>query len=163
MKGDVMLKAGDAAPDFSLPDQDGIMHRLADYKGKWIVLYFYPRDLTPGCTTEACNFRDDFDKFSKMKAVILGISKDPISQHQKFINKYTLPFTLLSDEDDKVAQAYGVWKKKSMYGRTHMGIKRTTFLINPHKKIARIYSTVNVKEHAREIIKDLKSLSSPDR
>jgi thioredoxin-dependent peroxiredoxin len=154
-----MLKEGDSAPAFSLPDQSAKTHHLSDYKGKWIVLYFYPKDMTPGCTTEACHFRDDYTIFSGMDVVILGISKDSIQQHQKFTTKYELPFALLSDENDRVAEAYGVWQKKSMYGKTYMGIKRMTFLIDPRQKIARIYDTVDVDHHSREIIEDLKKRS----
>jgi peroxiredoxin Q/BCP len=153
-----MLKEGNTAPAFTLPDQDGRMHKLSDYKGKWIVLYFYPKDMTPGCTTEACNFRDDYAAFSRHNVVILGISKDSSQQHGKFINKYNLPFPLLSDQQDKVAENYGVWKEKSMYGKTYMGIQRSTFLINPLGQIAKIYAKVDVQQHSREILDDLKNL-----
>jgi peroxiredoxin Q/BCP len=153
-----MLQEGSAAPAFSLPDQDGKIHKLADYKGKWVILYFYPKDMTPGCTTEACNFRDDYSAFTRQGAIILGVSKDSTKQHEKFMTKYNLPFPLLSDEQDKVAETYGVWKQKSMYGQTHMGIERTTFLINPEQKIAKIYAKVKVDEHARELLDELKKV-----
>ena len=153
-----MIQEGKAAPAFALPDQNGKVHKLAEYKGKWIVLYFYPKDMTPGCTTEACNFRDDYSAFTRQNIIILGISKDSSKQHEKFIKKYTLPFPLLSDEQDKVAEAYDVWKEKSMYGKTYMGIQRTTFLIDPAQKIAKIYAKVDVNGHSREILDDLKKL-----
>jgi peroxiredoxin Q/BCP len=152
-----MLHEGDNAPAFSLPDQNGKIHKLADYKGRWIILYFYPKDMTPGCTTEACNFRDNYTTFTKQDVAILGISKDSPKRHSSFSTKYDLPFPLLSDEGNNVAETYGVWKEKSQYGRTYMGIARTTFLINPQQKIAKIYAKVDVKEHAREILTDLKN------
>jgi len=154
-----MMKEGLNAPDFALPDQNGAIHRLSDYKGKWVVLYFYPKDMTPGCTIEACNFRDDFYKFTKLGAIILGISKDSIKLHDKFVHKHDLSFTLLSDEQEQVAEAYGVWKEKSMYGRKYMGIERSTFLIDPHGKISQTYLKVNVKDHSQKILNDLRILS----
>jgi thioredoxin-dependent peroxiredoxin len=153
-----MLEAGTNAPAFSLPDQYGKVHQLADYKGKWVLLYFYPKDMTPGCTVEACNFRDDFPAFGNLDAVILGVSKDSIARHKKFAEKYDLPFTLLSDEDGTICEAYGVWKEKSMYGKTFMGINRSTFLIDPDGKIARVYPKVKVKEHAAELLRALDEL-----
>ena len=147
-----MLKQGNPAPDFSLPDQHGNNHQLSDYKGKWVVLYFYPRDMTPGCTTEACNFRNDFPAFNKLDVVILGVSKDSIARHMKFVEKYDLPFTLLSDENGSVCESYGIWKEKSMYGKTFLGINRSTFLIDPDGKIVRVYPKVKVKEHATELL-----------
>jgi thioredoxin-dependent peroxiredoxin len=153
-----MLEAGTNAPAFSLPDQYGKVHQLADYKGKWVLLYFYPKDMTPGCTVEACNFRDDFPAFGNLDAVILGVSKDSVTRHKKFAEKYDLPFTLLSDEDGTICEAYGVWKEKSMYGKTFMGINRSTFLIDPDGKIARVYPKVKVKEHAAELLRALDEL-----
>lgn len=153
-----MLEKGTMAPDFSLPDQNGKNHTLGDYKGKWIVLYFYPKDLTPGCTVEACNFRDDFPNFQNADATIIGISKDSIKRHAKFAEKYQLPFVLLSDESGKVCEKYGVWKKKSLYGKSFMGIERSTYLINPQGKIEKVYHKVKVKEHAEELLKDLQQL-----
>jgi len=157
-KENKMLNEGDIAPAFSLPDQNGKVHKLSDYKGKWIILYFYPKDMTPGCTTEACNFRDSYSDFTDQGVTILGVSKDSTKSHTSFIDKYNLPFPLLSDEGDKVVEKYGVWKEKSNYGRTYMGIERTTFLINPQQKIAKIYSKVDVKEHAQQILSDLNNL-----
>ena len=152
-----MLKENTIALDFSLKDQDGKVHSLSDYKGDWLVLYFYPKDMTPGCTTEACNFRDEFPKFQKIEATILGISKDGVEQHKKFADKYQLPFTLLSDKDGDVCEQYGVWQKKNMYGKEYMGIVRSTYLIDPEGVIVKIYSKVDVKEHANQILEDIKN------
>ena len=153
-----MLEQGSKAPDFTLPDQDGKNHSLADYRGKWVVLYFYPKDMTPGCITEACGFRDEFPIFKDLEAVILGISKDSVKRHTKFSEKYKLPFALLSDEEGNVCESYDVWKTKKLYGRNFMGIIRSTYLINPDGKIAKIYPKVNVKEHAAEILQDLEDM-----
>ena len=153
-----MIEAGTNAPAFSLPDQHGKVHQLSDYKGKWVILYFYPKDMTPGCTVEACNFRDDFPAFGNLDAVILGVSKDSVTRHKKFAEKYELPFTLLSDEDGSMCEAYGVWKEKSLYGKIFMGINRSTFLIDPSGKIARVYPKVKVKEHAAELLQALNDL-----
>jgi peroxiredoxin Q/BCP len=151
----MMIDPGSVAPDFILPDQNGNEHNLSDYKGKWVVLYFYPKDLTPGCTTEACNFRDDFRNFKKLDAAVLGISKDSVKRHQKFAEKYELPFVLLSDEQGFVCENYGAWQEKSMYGKKYMGISRSTYLIDPAGKVAKVYPKVNPKNHAEEILKDL--------
>jgi peroxiredoxin Q/BCP len=153
-----MLNQGSQAPEFSLLDQSGIAHQLSDYRGKWLVLYFYPKDDTPGCTTEACNFRDDIPSFQSLDAEVVGISKDSVRSHQKFVNKYNLPFTLLSDEDGSVCESYGVWLEKSMYGKKYMGIARSTYLIDPEGKIAKVYPKVKVKEHAAELLRDLNEL-----
>jgi peroxiredoxin Q/BCP len=153
-----MLAQGSAAPDFLLPDQTGKQHRLSDYRGQWVVLYFYPKDMTSGCTTEACNFRDEFPAFGKLNAVILGISKDKIKDHEKFVNKYQLPFVLLSDENSSVCETYGTWQEKSLYGKKYMGIVRSTFLIDPKGKITKVYPKVNVQEHARQLLTDLSQI-----
>ena len=153
-----MLKEGIKAPPFNLPDQNDKYHRLSDYKGKWVILYFYPKDMTPGCTTEACNFRDHFQSFDNLNTVILGISKDSIGRHTKFASKYSLPFPLLSDENDSVCEDYGVWQEKSMYGKKYMGINRSTFIIDPEGKIVKIYPKVNVKTHALEIMDDIRNM-----
>src|SRR3989344_8948318 len=134
-----MLKQGDRAPDFELPDQDGKLHRLSDYKGKKVVLYFYPKDMTSGCTVEACNFRDDFEEYRKKGIVILGVSNDDEAMHRKFIEKEKLPFTLLADKDKSVVNKYGVYGEKSFLGKKFMGIKRMTFLINEKGIIKKIY------------------------
>jgi peroxiredoxin Q/BCP len=153
-----MLSQDQVAPNFTLPDQSGKEHTLEDYRGRWVVLYFYPKDLTPGCTTEACNFRDEFTDFQSLDAAIFGVSKDSIKRHQKFAEKYQLPFTLLSDESGEVCEKYEVWKEKSLYGKSFMGIVRTTYLINPDGKIAKIYPTVKVKDHVNEVLNDLETL-----
>lgn len=154
------LKVSAKAPDFSLPDQQGHIHKLSDYKDKWVLLYFYPKDDTTGCTKEACGFRDNFPKFKKSKLTILGISVDPITSHAKFKKKYNLPFTLLADEQKKVVSLYGVWGKKSMYGRKYMGTLRTSFLIDPQGKIAKIYEKVKPEGHAEQVLKDFQLLNA---
>ena len=153
-----MLEQGSISPNFTLSDQFGNNHTLSDYHGRWVVIYFYPKDMTPGCTTEACNFRDGFPNFQKLNTIILGISKDNIKRHAKFADKYKLPFPLLSDSEGEVCEKYDVWKEKSLYGRTFMGIVRSTFLIDPKGKIARVYPKVKVKEHASELLNDLQDL-----
>ncbi len=149
------LKVGNKAPDFTLPDQNGDSHSLSDYQGQWVLLYFYPKDDTPGCTKEACGIRDEFPKFKKMKAVVFGISADSAARHKKFAEKYNLPFTLLADESKKVIQRYGVWAKKKFMGREYMGILRTSFLIDSRGKISKIYEAVKPDTHAKEVLKDL--------
>lgn len=154
------IRIGSKAPGFTLPDQDGKMHDLKDYAGTWVLLYFYPKDDTPGCTIEACAIRDNFPKFRKMKAVVLGVSADPVKKHAKFAEKYELPFTLLSDEKHELLDAYGVWAKKKFMGREYMGILRNSYLINPEGKIAKIYEGVKPKDHAEEVLADLKTLAA---
>jgi len=143
------------APNFKLKDQNGKTVSLGDFKGKNVVLYFYPKDDTSGCTAEACSFRDDFPKFGKLNAEIIGISPDSSASHKKFADKYDLPFTLLSDEDKKAVEAYGVWKEKSMYGRKYMGVERTTFIINGDGKIKKIFNKVKVPGHNKEVMEAL--------
>ena len=153
------LKVGQSAPNFTLPDQDSKIHELSDYKGGWVLVYFYPKDDTPGCTKEACSIRDSFPKFKKLKAVVLGISIDSTKSHAKFAKKYKLPFTILADEDKKIINKYGVWTKKKFMGRTYMGTLRASFLINPKGKIAKIYEKVNSEVHVEEVIEDLKNFN----
>lgn len=153
-----MPQTGMPAPGFTLQDQDGSEQTLASRKGKWVVLYFYPKDMTPGCTTESCNFNDMLPDFEKLNAEIIGISKDSVSRHRKFADKYSLGFTLVSDEDGKVCDAYGVWQLKKNYGKEYMGIVRSTFIIDPEGKIAKIYKNVKVKEHHLRVQEDLKVL-----
>ncbi len=153
-----MLKEGESAPAFELPDQNGRIHKMEDYRGKWVVLYFYPKDMTPGCTTEACNFRDSFSAFKGLNVVILGVSKDSIDRHAKFSTKYELPFPLLSDENGTVCEDYGVWKEKSMYGKKFLGINRSTFIIDPGGKITKIYHKVDVKKHTMEVMDEINIL-----
>ncbi|MCL5008780.1 MAG: thioredoxin-dependent thiol peroxidase [Patescibacteria group bacterium] len=143
------------APLFSLPDQAGKIHRLSDYFGRWVLVYFYPKDDTPGCTAEACSLRDNFPRFGKVKAVILGISVDSVSSHARFAAKYGLNFTLLADEQKQAVKAYGVWGEKSFMGKKYLGISRSSFLIDPAGKIAKVYPKVRPAEHAAEVLKDL--------
>ncbi len=149
------LKTGDKAPDFKLPDQDGKMHNLSDYLGKWVLLYFYPKDDTPGCTKEACSMRDNMANFDKMKTVVLGVSVDSVQSHDKFAKKYKLPFPILSDNEKKVVKLYGVWREKNMMGRKYMGTVRTSFLIDPQGKVAKVYEAVKPEVHTKEVLGDL--------
>ncbi len=153
-----MLKLNQKAPAFSLPDQAGNTHKLSDYKGKWVLLYFYPKDDTLGCTKEACSLRDNLPNFKKLKAVVLGASIDSVKSHDKFVKKYDLPFTLLADVDKKLVEAYGVWGEKSFMGRKYMGTNRMSFLINPEGRIAKMYEKVKPAEHAEQVLADLKQL-----
>jgi peroxiredoxin Q/BCP len=150
-----MLSEGAKAPDFTLLDDTGKSVSLKNFKGQTVVLYFYPKDDTPGCTKEACDVRDHQKEFAKKNAVVLGVSADPVASHEKFKKKYDLPFPLLSDPDKKVIQAYGVWKEKSMYGKKYMGIERTTFVIGPDGKIAKIYPKVSVTGHIDAVLSAL--------
>jgi len=152
------LNVGDKAPSFKLKNQDAKVISLSDLKGKPIILYFYPKDDTPGCTKEACNFRDEFPKFGKMNAEIIGVSIDSVESHKKFADKYKLPFNLLADEKKEVVEKYGVWKEKNMYGKKYMGIERTTFIINTEGKISKIFPKVKVEEHNKEVMEALKEL-----
>lgn len=151
-----MIEVGKKAPDFSLMNQDGKKISLKDYLGKKVVLYFYPKDDTSGCTKEACNFRDEFPKFTKTKAVILGVSPDTVKSHKKFAEKYNLNFDLLADEEKKVVEKYEVWKEKSMYGRKYMGVERTTFIIDEKGKIKTIFNKAKVDGHNKEVLEALK-------
>lgn len=152
------LQIGKPAPSFSLPDQTGKIHQLADYLGSWVLIYFYPRDNTPGCTKEACSLRDNFAEFKQLKAKVLGISTDSVASHKKFADKYQLPFTLLADPDKKVLKAYGVWGEKKMMGRVFFGPKRISFLLDEKGKIAKIYKMVKPPIHAQQVLDDLKQL-----
>lgn len=154
-----MLKVKSKAPSFSLNDQDGKAHVLKDYKGKWVVLYFYPKDNTPGCTKEACSFRDWADKFKIKDVVILGVSVDSEASHKKFEEKYSLPFTLLSDIEKKVVKRYNVWGLKKFMGKEYMGTQRKSFLIDPNGVIVKIYDKVAPEFHAQEVIHDVASFS----
>lgn len=153
-----MLNEGQAAPDFTLKNQDGVKVTLLELRGRKIVLYFYPKDDTPGCTKEACGFRDLQAEFDKLGAVIMGVSPDTVTSHQKFRAKFTLPFPLLSDEKKEVAQLYGVWKEKSMYGRKYMGVERTTFLIDAKGTIQKIFPKVKVPQHPEAVLEAVRSL-----
>lgn len=150
-----MLNAGDKAPYFELPNQDGETVKLTDLKGKSVVLYFYPKDDTSGCTKEACSFRDELSIFEGVNATIIGVSGDSVKSHRKFADKYSLNFTLLSDESKQMLEAYGVWKEKSMYGKKYMGIERTTFVIDPAGTIKKVFNKVKVEGHTEEVKKAL--------
>ena len=157
--GGTGLGAGDRAPDFTLDDQDGRPVSLADYRGrKNVVVYFYPKDDTPGCTIEACAFRDDIAKYRKAGAEVIGVSFDSPESHTKFREKYDLPFTLLADEEKKLANAYGVYVEKNMYGKKSMGIQRSTFIIDPQGRIAAIFPKVRPEGHSDEVLDALKSI-----
>lgn len=147
-----MLQIGDAAPDFDAPTNGGETIRLKDLRGKKVVLYFYPKDNTPGCTTEACDFRDAHLAFEDQDAVVLGVSPDGVRSHDRFADKFSLPFRLAADEDHKIAEAYGVWREKSLYGRKYMGVVRSTFVIDKKGKIAAVWEKVKVKEHAAKVL-----------
>ncbi|BAU40640.1 MULTISPECIES: thioredoxin-dependent thiol peroxidase [Cyanophyceae] len=152
------LKPGDPAPDFSLPDGNGNPVNLKDFRGKWVVLYFYPRDNTPGCTTEACGFRDAYADYEASDVVVLGVSTDDAKSHTKFTTKYNLPFPLLTDADGAVGTAYESYGLKKFMGKEYMGISRNTFLIDPDGKIAKVYLKVKPDNHATQILEDLAAL-----
>jgi peroxiredoxin Q/BCP len=147
-----MVAVGERAPDFALRSDDGQSYALKDLRGKKVVLYFYPKDDTPGCTKEACSFRDNLARVTSKGAVVLGVSRDDLASHAKFRDKYHLNFPLLSDDDGRVTDAYGVWKKKNLYGREFFGIERTTFLIDEGGQIARIWPRVKVEGHTDEVL-----------
>jgi thioredoxin-dependent peroxiredoxin len=151
-----ILAEGDKAPDFKVAASNGETVALKDFKGQRVVLYFYPKDNTPGCTVEACGFRDQYKKIEKEGAVILGVSLDSVKSHLKFIDKFKLPFLLLADEEKEICKAYGVWIKKSMYGREYMGVQRATFIISKSGKIEKVYSKVDTKTHDQEVLQYLK-------
>mgnify|MGYP000097221634 CR=1 FL=1 len=150
-----MLQVGTKAPDFSLPDQNGQAHTLEEYKGKKVVLYFYPKDNTPGCTKQACAFGELYPQFLEQGAVVLGVSKDSVASHKKFEEKYGLPFTLLSDPELSAIQAYDVWQEKNMYGKKTMGVVRTTYLIDEQGIIIKAMGKVKAAENPAQVLKDL--------
>ncbi|WP_096155471.1 MULTISPECIES: thioredoxin-dependent thiol peroxidase [Bacillus] len=150
------IEIGNKAPDFELQTEKGESVKLSDYKGKNVVLYFYPKDMTPGCTTQACDFRDNHEDFSELDTVILGVSPDPMDKHQKFIEKHGLPFSLLVDEDHKVAELYDVWKLKKNFGKEYMGIERSTFIINKDGELVKEWRKVRVKDHVEEALQFIK-------
>lgn len=152
------LKSGEPAPAFSLPDQTGTTHSLADYRGKWVLLYFYPKDDTPGCTKEACAIRDHFPAFGTLDAVVFGVSADPVKSHAKFAEKYDLPFPLLADERAETVKAYDAWGPKKFMGKEFLGVKRVSYLIDPAGRIAKAYPKVKAAEHAEEVLGDLGAL-----
>jgi thioredoxin-dependent peroxiredoxin len=150
-----MLKVGTKVQDFTLPDAYGKQHRLSDYLGKKIVIYFYPKDNTSGCTTQACAFRDQYDAFKEKDIIVIGISKDSVKSHKKFVEDYDLPFILLSDEDIKVCKYFGVYVEKSMYGKKYMGVNRQTFILNEEGVITHVFEKASPKENAAEILRVL--------
>lgn len=147
-----MLNIGDRAPDFALPDQNGTMHRLSDYRGQWVILYFYPKDNTAGCTRQACGFGELYPQFREKGAVVLGVSKDSVASHKKFEQNYGLPFTLLSDPEKVVIQAYDCWKEKKNYGKVSMGVVRTTYLIDEEGVIVRAMDKVKAAENPAQML-----------
>ena len=152
------IKSGIQAPDFSLADESNLTRRLSDFRGRPVVLYFYPKDDTPGCTTEACNFRDDYSAYIKADLVVLGVSPDSPKSHAKFKEKYSLPFPLLADSGHKVCDQYGVWGPKKFAGREYEGVLRTTFLIDSNGRIAKVFENVRPAEHSAEVLEAVKML-----
>ena len=150
-----MLEVGDTAPDFTLPDQDGNEVSLADLRGQTIVLYFYPRADTPGCTTQACGIRDRWDEYERAGVKVIGVSPDPVDAVKKFADKYSLNFTLLADENHEVCEAYGVWGERSMYGKKYMGVTRSTYIIGPDGKITHAFPKVSPRKHDDLVLKAL--------
>lgn len=154
-----MLQEQEAAPDFSLYDQSGHEHKLSNYKGQWVFIFFYPKDNTPGCTKEACAIRDNYDQYMQHNVKVFGISTDSVKSHLSFVEKQKLPFTLLADTDKEVVNDYHVWGKKKFMGKEYMGIHRMSFLIDPEGNIAKIYEKVKPAEHAEEVLKDIEMLN----
>ena len=150
-----MLEVGTKAPDFTLPDQSGNMHSLSEYRGKKVILYFYPKDNTPGCTKQACGFAERYPQFIEKGAVVLGISKDSVASHKKFEEKYGLPFTILSDPELVAIQAYDVWQEKKNYGKTYMGVVRTTYLIDENGKIVKAFDKVKAADNPEQMLGEL--------
>jgi len=148
----MVLEVGKKGPDFKLPDENGQTRRLSGYQGNYVLLYFYPKDDTPGCTTEACNFRDDYSLYENANVTILGVSPDSPESHAKFKNKYNLPFTLLADEEHRVCEMYGTWGPKKIFGKEYAGVHRTTFLIDPEGRIQEVYKKVSPAKHSSEVL-----------
>jgi peroxiredoxin Q/BCP len=151
----MVLEKGEKAPLFELFDSEGELHKLSDYSGQTIVIYFYPRDDTPGCTKEACSFRDNYQTFTEVGIEVLGISPDTVKSHKKFSEKYQLPFTLLADPDHNVCEAYGVWGLKKMYGREYEGVYRTTYIVGPEGEIKRVFENVKPTDHSQEVLEEV--------
>ena len=150
-----MLEVGTKAPDFTLPDQNGNMHSLSEYRGKKVILYFYPKDNTPGCTKQACGFAERYPHFTEKGAVVLGISKDSVASHKKFEEKYGLPFTILADPELVAIQAYDVWQEKKNYGKTYMGVVRSTYLIDENGKIVKAFEKVKATDNPEQMLGEL--------
>ncbi len=153
-----MLQAGDLAPSFTLPDQEGRVHTLEDYRGRWVVLYFYPKDDTPGCTKEACGFRNEKGRLEALGAVVLGVSADDVKSHSKFHSKYALNFPLLADPSQQTIRAYGAWGRKQFMGKEYEGVLRYTYLIDPQGRIAWVWDKVKPEQHALEVAETLRQL-----
>ena len=153
-----MITVGTIAPDFKLPDQNEKIHTLSECLGKWVFIYFYPKDDTPGCTTEACDLRDNYARIAQLGVIVYGISPDTVKSHKKFEQKYDLNFSILADSEKNVLEEYGVWKEKSFMGKKYMGVERTSCIINPEGKIVKVYEKVNPKGHVSAVISDLHSL-----
>lgn len=153
-----LIEVGKKAPAFSLKDHSGKKHSLKDYLGKKVVLYFYPKDLTPGCTIQACDFTDNIKKYATQNTVVLGVSADSEELHKKFIDKHELKIILLSDEEKKVCEKYGIWQEKKNYGKSYMGIVRTTYIIDEKGKVVKVYKSVRAKGHVEKVLEDLKEL-----
>lgn len=151
-----MVREGEKAPDFTLPAADGSEVTLSDWQGKYVILYFYPKDLTPGCTQEACDFRDAYGEIRDVQAEVIGVSRDPMKRHQTFMEKHNLPFLLLSDESGEVCHLYGVIKEKTLFGKKVKGIERSTFIIDPKGTVAKIYRRVKVKDHVQTALQWIK-------
>jgi thioredoxin-dependent peroxiredoxin len=158
----MLLAIGSLAPDFNLPDESGKFNTLKEYSGKWLVIYFYPKDNTPGCTLEACSFRDNSDKLQSQGICVIGISKDPVKSHLNFHNKFKLNFPILSNESHSIIEEYGAWGLKKFLGKDYMGVRRISFLINPKGKIVKIYEKVNPISHVAEILTDFQKILSTE-
>lgn len=152
-----MIQVGQSAPEFNLPDENNLHHTLSEFSGKWLLIYFYPKDDTPGCTIEACSFRDASEQFAEKHAQIVGISVDSVASHKKFAQKHALPFTLLADTEKKTVADYGVWSKKKFMGREYMGINRSSFLIDKSGVVQKVYEKVNPLTHTKEVLSDIES------
>lgn len=153
----MFIETGQWASEFELPDEKGVTHHLSDYRGSYLLLYFYPKDDTPGCTTEACNFRDDYSHYDQNNVIILGVSPDSPESHAKFKKKYKLPFSLLADEDHQVCELYGVWGPKKNFGKEYDGVHRTTYLIDPDGKVKKVFKKVSPAKHSAEVLAAIKS------
>ena len=151
----MVLEKGNKAPNFELEDSEGTVHKLSDYQGETIVVYFYPKDDTPGCTKEACSFRDSYKDFKDAGVTIIGISPDKVESHKKFKDKYALPFTLLADSDHEVCESYGVWGLKKSFGREYEGVYRTTYIIDPEGQVQRVFENVKPSDHSQEVLSEL--------
>lgn len=159
----MVIQSGQLVPDFTLPASNGKQVSLSDFAGKYVLLYFYPRDMTPGCTKQACDLRDHYDEFSDLNVVILGVSTDPVARHVRFTNKHQLPFLLLADEEHKVCELFGVWQKKKLFGREYMGIVRSTFVIDPERRLMKEWPKVKVNSHLKDTLEWMRNQQDSER